>query len=104
MLTRVLSALLASVISLGVLVSCASGSDAQLPETTPVVTEETTPAVTEPEVETTTGRDGAKDSLPADLRYDGEQMNVIYRDTDWWDMTGTATPAISSTTPSGCGT
>lgn len=90
---RILSAFLAAVMSLGVLVSCASGDTAG-DDTTPAVTGGSDTVVTEPAEETTTGRENAKDNIPADLRFDGETVSMIYRNENndyygQWDMVGT---------------
>ena len=90
---RILSALLAAVMSLGVLVSCASDDAGKTDDTTPAVTGGDTVA-TEPAEDTTTGREGAKDNIPSDLRFDGQTISMIYRNENGnyygnWDMTGT---------------
>ena len=94
MTKRILSALLAAVLSLGVLVSCASDDEGKTDDTTPAVTGGADTAVTEPAEETTTGRENAKDNIPADLRFDGETVSMIYRNENGdyygqWDMIGT---------------
>ncbi|MBQ4042622.1 MAG: hypothetical protein IJD06_01405 [Clostridia bacterium] len=94
MTKRILSALLAAVLSLGVLVSCAGGDEGKTDDTTPAVTGGADTAVTEPAEETTTGRENAKDNIPADLRFDGETVSMIYRNENGdyygqWDMIGT---------------
>jgi len=88
---RILSAFLAAVLSLGVLVSCAGGDETQTDDTTPAVTGGDT-VVTEPAEDTTTGRENAKDNIPADLKFTGETVNIVYRNEDWylkWDTIGT---------------
>jgi len=91
MTKRILSALLAAVLSLGVLVSCAGGDETKTDDTTPAVTGGDA-VVTEPAEDTTTGREGAKDNIPADLKFTGETVSVVYRNEDWylkWDVIGT---------------
>ena len=88
---RILSAFLAAVLSLGVLASCAGGDETQTDDTTPAVTGGDT-VVTEPAEDTTTGRENAKDNIPADLKFTGETVNIVYRNEDWylkWDTIGT---------------
>ena len=91
MTKRILSAMLAAILSLGVLVSCAGGDEGKTDDTTPAVTGGDT-AVTEPAEDTTTGREGAKDNIPADLKFTGETVSVVYRNENWyetWDVIGT---------------
>ena len=84
-----ISAFLAALMLASALTACASDPAQSGSDTTPAVSGETEPAVTEP-VET--GREDAKDNLPADLKFNGETINVIYRGEDYyqkWDMVGT---------------
>lgn len=79
---RILSAILAAVLSLSVLVSCASDDSGQTGDTTPAVTADTEPTAetTEPVPETTTAREEAKDNVPETLRFDG-QTSTWYTET-----------------------
>lgn len=91
---RVLSALLAAILSAGALASCSGGSDTPDTQNTTApnanATDTTAPA--EETTPGTTARSEAKDNLPADLRFEGETINIVYRNEDWyanWDMIGT---------------
>ena len=90
---RILCALLAAMLSLGVLVSCASGSKTDTPTTTASVGNATDAADTTGDTEPAeTGRESVKDALPEGLRFDGETVNIVYRNEIWyetWDTIGT---------------
>ncbi len=90
---RILSALLAVLLSLGTLISCAQENPDQSSDDTTTAAVAETDAGTEPVDEnTTTGRENAKDNIPADLTFDGEQISIIYRANDYytqWDVVGT---------------
>lgn len=92
---RILSALLAAILSLGTLVACASDDEGKKPSDTSGSTVTTSGGEATGDVvdeNTTTGREGAKDNVPESLKYDGQQVNVVYRNEDWylkWDCIGT---------------
>ncbi len=51
-----------------------------------------TAAVTEAPADTTSGRSNAKDNIPADLKFTGKKVNIVYRNEDYylhWDVIGT---------------
>ncbi len=90
---RILCALLAVMLSLGVLVSCASGSKTETPSTTAAVGNATEAADTTADTQPVeTGRESVKDAIPEGLRFDGETVNIVYRNEIWyetWDTIGT---------------
>lgn len=93
---RILSILLAAILSAGALVSCSGGKEnPNTPGTsapTSGAADTTAPSGGEDTTPGTTARSEAKDNLPADLKFDGETINVIYRNEEWyanWDMIGT---------------
>ncbi len=84
-----LSAFLAMLMLASALTACASDPAQGSTDTTPAVSGETETTVP---VETETGREDARDNLPADLKFDGQTINVIYRGESYyekWDMIGT---------------
>ncbi len=87
---RTLSILLtALLLGTAALTACSSGSS-EPAATTAAAT--SAAAVTEEPVATTTGRENAKDNIPAELRFSGQKINIVYRNEDWymhWDVLGT---------------
>ncbi len=87
---RILAGLLTAMLLPGSLTACAGeNTPAETTDTTAAFVESTASAVDE---NTTTGREGAKDKLPADLKFSGETLRVLYRNEDlylYWDVVGT---------------
>lgn len=90
---RLLSAALAGILSLSVLVSCSGGKDdGKTPGTSAPVSGDTGTTAPDSESVGTTGRESAKDNLPENLTFNGETVNIVYRNEDWyehWDVIGT---------------
>lgn len=84
---RSLSFAIAALLMFTVLFTACGGGDDKTLETT--LTSDTA-AETLPE-EIITGREGAKDNIPDGLNFDGQVVNVVYRNEDWyrqWDVEG----------------
>lgn len=75
---RILAAFLASLMLLGTFASCAENTEA--PETGKSATND----VTNPTVEADTTEAKIKDNIPADLRYEGDEIVIISRYREGW--------------------
>ncbi len=87
---KTLSILFATLLLGTALMTACSSGGGETVQTTASAT--STEAVTTEPVATTTGRENAKDNIPADLRFAGQKVNIVYRNEDWymhWDVLGT---------------
>ncbi len=79
---RLLSTALAALLSLSVLIACSDETPAQDEETSDTVVTSEAAVTSDTENESQTERKDTKDNLPADLTFDGQTLNLMYRQGD----------------------